>query len=116
MTIVRCSERRKGPGRVKGHRYEVELLDPSGEPEGLVVEFGALPMRVLANRELQAAGKSGGYGFEKFDKSRTGSGPSCGEFQKDKTPQTPPWRSRGFSVCRCFKTLPSSLSVERLHP
>jgi transcriptional regulator with XRE-family HTH domain len=23
VTIVRCSERRKGPGRVKGHRYEI---------------------------------------------------------------------------------------------
>jgi cytochrome P450/NADPH-cytochrome P450 reductase len=38
---------------VKGHRYEVELLEPSAQPEVLVAEFGARPMLVLENRELQ---------------------------------------------------------------
>jgi cytochrome P450 / NADPH-cytochrome P450 reductase len=38
---------------LKGHRYEVELLGPSAEPETLVAEFGARPMLVLENRELQ---------------------------------------------------------------
>jgi cytochrome P450 / NADPH-cytochrome P450 reductase len=38
---------------VKGHRYEVEVLEPSDAPETLVAEFGARPMVVLENRELQ---------------------------------------------------------------
>src|SRR5262249_38505717 len=38
---------------IKGHRYEVELLEPSAQPDALVAEFGALPMLVVENRELQ---------------------------------------------------------------
>ncbi|MBV8186419.1 MAG: NADPH--cytochrome reductase, partial [Alphaproteobacteria bacterium] len=36
-----------------GHRYEVELIEPSSSPETLVAEFGARPIPVLENRELQ---------------------------------------------------------------
>jgi cytochrome P450/NADPH-cytochrome P450 reductase len=42
----------------KGHRYEVEVLEPSAEPETLVAEFGARPMVVLENRELQTGNGS----------------------------------------------------------
>jgi cytochrome P450/NADPH-cytochrome P450 reductase len=38
---------------IKGHRYEVELLEPSAQAEALVAEFGARPMRVVESRELQ---------------------------------------------------------------
>jgi cytochrome P450 / NADPH-cytochrome P450 reductase len=38
---------------VKGHRYEVELVTEPGEATPLVAEYGAKPMEVLANRELQ---------------------------------------------------------------
>ncbi len=38
---------------VKGHRYEIELLEPSAQPDTLIAEFGARPMLVLENRELQ---------------------------------------------------------------
>jgi cytochrome P450/NADPH-cytochrome P450 reductase len=38
---------------VKGHRYEVELLEPSAQPDTLIAEFGAHPMLVLESRELQ---------------------------------------------------------------
>ncbi|BCH31186.1 NADPH--cytochrome P450 reductase [Mesorhizobium sp. L-8-10] len=38
---------------VKGHRYELELLTATAEPETLVSEFGARPLAVIENRELQ---------------------------------------------------------------
>jgi hypothetical protein len=38
---------------VKGHRYEVELLETSAQPDTLIAEFGAYPMLVLESRELQ---------------------------------------------------------------
>jgi cytochrome P450/NADPH-cytochrome P450 reductase len=37
---------------IRGHRYEVELIEPSKSPATLVAEFGARPMLVLENREL----------------------------------------------------------------
>ena len=38
---------------VKGHRYEVELVTEPVEASPLVAEYGAKPMEILANRELQ---------------------------------------------------------------
>jgi cytochrome P450 / NADPH-cytochrome P450 reductase len=38
---------------VKGHRYEVELVTEPVEASPLVAEYGARPMEILANRELQ---------------------------------------------------------------
>jgi cytochrome P450 / NADPH-cytochrome P450 reductase len=38
---------------VKGHRYEVELVTEPVEASPLVAEYGARPIEILANRELQ---------------------------------------------------------------
>jgi cytochrome P450 / NADPH-cytochrome P450 reductase len=38
---------------VKGHRYEVELVTEPVQASPLVAEYGARPMEILANRELQ---------------------------------------------------------------
>jgi len=38
---------------VKAHRYEVELVAEDAEVSPLVAEYGAEPMRISANRELQ---------------------------------------------------------------
>jgi cytochrome P450/NADPH-cytochrome P450 reductase len=38
---------------VQGHRYEVELITEPVEESPLVAEYGARPMEILVNRELQ---------------------------------------------------------------
>jgi cytochrome P450 / NADPH-cytochrome P450 reductase len=48
---------------VKGHRYEVELVTEPVEASPLVAEYGAKPMEILANRELQ--NKSGPHPSER---------------------------------------------------